>query len=213
MTFHRPLAVAVIIVLLSGASTNAAETDLQRIQGTWAVVSRTINGKPLPIFGRERMIFQGDRIIQMGTEALPADQAIHFELDATAAPKHFDFVSKIKNGERIVDVPLPGIYKWDGDNLWIGTGLPNQPRPSAFDAKSGAPTTVMVLKREAEPDAEENEAEKLREWVDNTGKFRFRAELVEVDGEFAVLKGTDGKMRRIPISRLSEKDQHFLRGR
>lgn len=50
-----------------------------------------------------------------------------------------------------------------------------------------------------------------REWVDRTGKFKTQAEFVEVKGDNVVLKKSDGKQITVPIARLSDKDQAFIR--
>ena len=50
-----------------------------------------------------------------------------------------------------------------------------------------------------------------REWVDRTGKYKTVADLVEVKGDEVVLKKSDGSVVRVPIARLSEKDQAYIR--
>ncbi len=51
----------------------------------------------------------------------------------------------------------------------------------------------------------------VREWVDNSGKYRTLAELIEVTEEHVVLLKTDGKQSKVPWSRLSLTDQEFAR--
>lgn len=55
------------------------------------------------------------------------------------------------------------------------------------------------------------ELTQLREWVDNTGKYRTMATLVEVTDEHVVLLKPDGKESKVPWRRLSEADQEFAR--
>ncbi len=50
-----------------------------------------------------------------------------------------------------------------------------------------------------------------REWKDNTGKFKIEAELREVRGKEIVLVRSDGKQIVVPIARLSDDDQRYLR--
>ena len=50
-----------------------------------------------------------------------------------------------------------------------------------------------------------------REWVDSTGRYRIEAELVAVRGDKIVLEKTDGEILSIPIARLSDVDQQFLK--
>lgn len=49
-----------------------------------------------------------------------------------------------------------------------------------------------------------------RNWSDNTGKFSIDAVLVGVEAEKAILRKTDGEEIRVPLARLSKKDQQFV---
>ena len=50
-----------------------------------------------------------------------------------------------------------------------------------------------------------------REWVDNTGKHRTLAELVEVNADHVVLSKSNGRRARVPLRRLSEADRKYVR--
>jgi len=50
-----------------------------------------------------------------------------------------------------------------------------------------------------------------RTWTDSSGKFSIDAELVEVDGKTVVLKKADGEEVKVPLDRLSTRDQLFLK--
>jgi thiol-disulfide isomerase/thioredoxin len=50
-----------------------------------------------------------------------------------------------------------------------------------------------------------------RTWTDKTGKFKLSGELVEVQGGKALLRLTDGKEIKVPLERLSEADQQFVK--
>ena len=50
-----------------------------------------------------------------------------------------------------------------------------------------------------------------REWRDNTGKHRIEAELVEVEEGQVVLRRPDGRLVKLPLARLSQSDQDFVR--
>jgi S1-C subfamily serine protease len=50
-----------------------------------------------------------------------------------------------------------------------------------------------------------------RTWTDATGKFKVEATLLRIEGENAILKKTDGKDLPVPIQKLSEADQRFIR--
>lgn len=59
--------------------------------------------------------------------------------------------------------------------------------------------------------AENDEEPPMREWVDNTGKFRTVARLIAVTDDHVVLLKEDGKESTVPWNRLSEIDQQFAR--
>lgn len=49
-----------------------------------------------------------------------------------------------------------------------------------------------------------------RKWTDSTGTFSVEAELVEIKAGKVVLKKSTGSVIAVPISRLSEADQHYI---
>lgn len=54
--------------------------------------------------------------------------------------------------------------------------------------------------------------DKYRIWTDLTGKFRIEAELVEVtDAEVKLRRKDNGKIAAVPIDKLSDEDQEFLK--
>ncbi|QEG41680.1 SHD1 domain-containing protein [Roseimaritima ulvae] len=52
----------------------------------------------------------------------------------------------------------------------------------------------------------------VREWTDSTGRFKVTGKLLEVQDGNVLLENSQGKKLRIPIDRLSEADQAFLKG-
>jgi len=53
----------------------------------------------------------------------------------------------------------------------------------------------------------------LRTWKDQTGNFQVDAKLVEFTNGQAVLEKTNGTVVRVPIEKLSQSDQDFIRGK
>jgi hypothetical protein len=51
----------------------------------------------------------------------------------------------------------------------------------------------------------------IREWSDSTGKHKIKGRLVEVRDGVAYLKTSEGKSVNVPVARLSEADQEFIR--
>jgi len=58
---------------------------------------------------------------------------------------------------------------------------------------------------------EETASAETRIWTDSTGRFRIEAALVEVTGGVAQLRKTDGGVISVPVAKLSEADQKFLK--
>ncbi|MEM1293725.1 MAG: SHD1 domain-containing protein [Verrucomicrobiota bacterium] len=50
----------------------------------------------------------------------------------------------------------------------------------------------------------------VRTWTDNTGKFTFEGTFVRSRGSEIMLKKVDGKLLRVPLSRLSREDQDYV---
>lgn len=52
----------------------------------------------------------------------------------------------------------------------------------------------------------------VRTWTDSSGQFKIKAELIGVQGGSVSLKREDGTVVRLPLTRLSQEDQNFLKG-
>ena len=68
-------------------------------------------------------------------------------------------------------------------------------------------------KKEASANTTQDKAEtpELRTWKDSSGKFEVLARFVRQDGETILLDRKDGKQVRVPLKRLSEQDQEYIR--
>ncbi len=62
-------------------------------------------------------------------------------------------------------------------------------------------------------EVEESAAEPLRTWTDSTGNFKIEAKFVAVEETEVVLAREDGSTLRVPLERLSEADQNYVKGR
>jgi hypothetical protein len=75
-------------------------------------------------------------------------------------------------------------------------------------------TIVLLLASAAaqeKPNATDETKKQTRLWTDNSGQFRVKAELVAFDGEKVYLRRSDGKPIPVPMDRLSDDDQQFVR--
>ncbi len=75
------------------------------------------------------------------------------------------------------------------------------------------PNNVRPLRGAAAPKAAKKPAPaaKARTWTDSTGKFKIDAQLVEFKDDQVTLRRTDGKTISLPLNRLSQQDQQFVK--
>lgn len=50
----------------------------------------------------------------------------------------------------------------------------------------------------------------MREWVDNSGQFRIKAELIAVNDDSIEIRKEDGSIKTVPLDRLSREDLQYL---
>jgi uncharacterized protein (TIGR03067 family) len=121
------------------------------MQGAWAVVVRTINGADNPAYRQDLTVeIAGDRIRFLVRGELRTEWAI--TLDDAKTPKVFDM--KLREGRGTIEVgkgphlPCLGIYRLDGDTLWLShvAGRNGQPRPTDFEGKRRG-ESPFLLKR------------------------------------------------------------------
>jgi hypothetical protein len=90
------------------------------------------------------------------------------------------------------------------------TGLAFGPEAAAkLSARKpqSAPSSGVAL--ESRPDSASPKVEQ-RNWADNTGEFEVVAVFLGFEGELVSLLKADGSTRRVPIARLSKRDQEYL---
>ncbi|HEY1375288.1 MAG TPA: TIGR03067 domain-containing protein [Gemmataceae bacterium] len=129
---------------------DAARGDLDKLRGTWLIVSLVNNGKTvvddktppkegpatkLVYEGTKWMIKVGDRTVANGV----------FAIDATKTPKQIDIMdeSGVKN-----DKTKLGIYEIAGDTYKYCLAPAGKPRPKDFSSKEGTGDSLGVMKRE-----------------------------------------------------------------
>ncbi|HEY7309652.1 MAG TPA: sigma-70 family RNA polymerase sigma factor [Gemmataceae bacterium] len=113
-----------------------AQTDLDRLQGVWSVVSIESDGKPRKL---EKAVFMVD-----GKRACwqTRDSEIQggLYLNPSRAPKTYDLAMSTKT--------IEGIYSLDGDTLRLCYGFKEEgKRPTRFATKKGDQQVFVVLKR------------------------------------------------------------------
>jgi uncharacterized protein (TIGR03067 family) len=121
------------------ASASDLPKDLDKLQGTWVVISKASGKKNdyVPLDGY-RIVINGDRL----TWKLKSheDDTVKFRTDPTQKPKQLDL--DIRDGK----VRNRCIYELDGERLRLSIGHFYESRPRDFSGSKT--TTLLLLKRE-----------------------------------------------------------------
>jgi uncharacterized protein (TIGR03067 family) len=123
-------------------ATDVPAGDMQRIQGTWALVSSESDGVSRPPDsikgGKVLMIFEGDQLIAKleGRSTVLGT----FALDPTKMPKAYD--RTYPDGS-----PRRGIYELEGETLKICIATVGKERPTAFATKPGDGVSLLVYQK------------------------------------------------------------------
>jgi len=135
------LLTATLLVAGEAPTEDAARKELEKLQGTWQLVSAETDGKKVPedrvkmiklvIKGNTHTVFFGDD---------PVAKDIAFKIDPTKMPKQSD--DTLPDGKTI-----RGIYELDGDMLKSYVAGIDKERPTEFTSKAGTGNTLRVFKR------------------------------------------------------------------
>jgi uncharacterized protein (TIGR03067 family) len=165
--------------------------DLDKLQGTWTIVSFSRDQRAVPEMKGKKVTIAGNKLTMAG-EAMP----MSFKLDSSKSPGELDFVIDNPNAP---PTP-PGIFEIDGNNLKLGFAIYGEikypdgktesirnKRPTTFEGKGAR---IFVLKR-GDVVVESNQ-EKYKKLI--VGKWRFvhgsSASPIFTDTEFTA----DGKV-------------------
>ncbi len=125
-------------------------SDAQKLQGTWNMVSLSMDGETLPAsaFRGAKFVMEGYRFTSSGMGAVYAGT---FEVDGAATPKaitlHFTDGPEKGNVNR-------GIYELDGDRLRLCLNTRGGAAPARFAAEPGTGIALEELQHAAPSDLE-----------------------------------------------------------
>lgn len=131
----------ILVLLTAGLSAPPEQTDLEKIQGTWALtsitivgeVNRSVTGRTIKIKDKTLTTFSKERETSRET----------FALDQSKTPKHIDILSSEAS-------PSFGVYELDGDTLkmcFFRNQKYYKQRPKSFASDSDRRTTVFIYSR------------------------------------------------------------------
>ena len=143
MTFHTILIVAAGLVL---GQDNEVKKELERLQGTWDLVGRELDGKAAA--EDDVKVMEGKLVItgDKATYTSRGDDArdVTFKIDPTANPRTIEWT--ITKGPAKGDKVL-AIYKIEGDRLTICSGPP-ETRPKKFVTRPGSPFVIIIWQKQ-----------------------------------------------------------------
>ena len=128
------------------ATTELAQQELSKLQGTWRIQSSTWNGVPeSEVALWATYIFQGDKFIVVDRDGNRMEERI--QIIPNQNPTAIDCWSKDGKGQ-----PTPGIYTLEGDTLtWCSQGGgSHRTRPNSFSSEPGSKRSLLILKRESQ---------------------------------------------------------------
>ncbi len=141
--FVLSILTATLVSTVDVQGDTVSERDLDRLQGTWTLVTMEIRGNSIPpekLRGRVAVI-QGKMFTdRVGAEVLAAGT---ISLDAMPLPRTIDvkFTAGSPKGQTSL-----AIYELVGDILKVCCAEPGKDRPSAFTTKAGTGHMLVTYK-------------------------------------------------------------------
>ncbi|HZZ80337.1 MAG TPA: TIGR03067 domain-containing protein [Gemmataceae bacterium] len=133
------------VILLHAGET---PSDLDRMQGTWTIVSLVEQTKSIPAAETDTVEYVIKKDVMSVYDKGKLEAQYQVTIDATKTPKAIDFKHLIgENKDRIE----PGIFTFDGDKLKLALDEKRQGRPTVFEGKETETYSIVVLKKKADP--------------------------------------------------------------
>jgi uncharacterized protein (TIGR03067 family) len=142
----RLLLAGAAALLLGTWAIGGGNDDLRRMGGTWsAIIVETAGQETTPEErGKLKLKFsvQGDKYaVFMDDEQLASGIV---RLDPTAKPARIDIIPTDGPHKGTVQ---PGIYAFQGDELWTVVAAPGEPRPTGFKTRPGSTESMYFYRR------------------------------------------------------------------
>ena len=119
-------------------------TDLDRMQGTWVVVSLTERGKAVPAEEASAIEIVIDKDTYTAFEKGKVVVKYKVKLDPTRKPKEIDFTYLVGDDK---DKTEAAIYKFDKEQLTFCLDEDKKGRPKVFEGKETETFSILVLKK------------------------------------------------------------------
>jgi len=150
----RPGPLAIVVLVLASStlraeddprpSREAARADLEKLQGTWVLVSMQVEGQAAPpeVIEGQSVVYEGDAVTLKDGETVRRRGVV--TLDPTRQPAAINTWDK--DGPR-EDRTTPGIYELKGQTLRLCFARPDERRPDEFTTERGTGYILLVYER------------------------------------------------------------------
>jgi uncharacterized protein (TIGR03067 family) len=137
-------AVAAGLSVGADAKDDAVKADLEKLKGTWALVSAERDGKKAPEdeVKKTRITFKGDQFLFPDESGVATSKKGTIKIDPSKKPKAMDAIDDGPDGKTSL-----GIYAIDGDDYKVCFAPPGKERPAEFGSKPGSGNIYQVWKR------------------------------------------------------------------
>jgi len=149
----RPGPLAIVMLVLASSTLRAedprpareaARADLEKLQGTWTLVSMEVEGQAAPpkAIEGQSAVYEGDAVTLMDGETVRRRGIV--TLDPTRRPAAINTWDQ--DGPR-EDRTTPGIYELKGRTLRLCFARPDEKRPDEFTTERGTGYILLVYER------------------------------------------------------------------
>ena len=121
-----------------------ARNEMEKLIGTWACVSGSVDGNPLPEATARELKLKLTEKTYTTTRGEDTLFESTYTIDPGTTPRSIDIVGT--EGE-LAGKTAQGIYEVDGDDLKLCYTMPGHDRPKAFESKPGSGAFFVVWKR------------------------------------------------------------------
>jgi uncharacterized protein (TIGR03067 family) len=137
--------IAAIGLLLAGCNRQAPapKTDLDKLQGTWNLVSAMEDGNALPEdkVKQTTIVYKGDTFLFPGAAEDVTSRAGTIKLDEKKTPKEIDAISTDKK-------VMLGIYRLEENGYKVCFAPAGKPRPTEFASTAGSGQILQSWERQ-----------------------------------------------------------------
>jgi uncharacterized protein (TIGR03067 family) len=138
--------VALAVGAVIAADAEDAKKDLEKLQGTWALVSGERDGKKFTEEEvKKTMLFIKDDTFRIPESSVATSEDGTIKIDPSKKPKEMDATTGSGPDKGKI---WQGIYKLRGDTYKVCFAPPGKDRPTEFSSKAGSGHLLQVWKRE-----------------------------------------------------------------